>query len=296
MDEFSTERWVKDTTIFIKSVNDLGGKVICLVADRDPAKQLEQAKFLIKKKVKVLVILPVDLKKAAQIVKEAQAAHIPVISYDRLILNATPDYYISFDNIKVGEMQANYVLNRLGKGNIALIGGPKSDYNSSFLRVGQIGVLQPFIEKGDIKIIFDQQATTWSDTAGYRLAKDCLKENNNKIDAFIAGNDVLARGVIQALEEKKLDGKVLVTGQDGDSKACENIMNGKQTMTVYKPIEEIADVAANTAISLAKGEPVKATMTTNNGTKLIPSILISPLIVNKGNIEMQINPKRLAQE
>jgi D-xylose transport system substrate-binding protein len=297
MDDFATERWAKDSTFFINKVNVLGGKVICRIANGNPLKQLEQAKELIGKKVDILVIVPADLKKANQIVEAAHLAHIQVISYDRLILNSNLDYYISFDNVKVGELQAGYVLNRLGKGNVALIGGPLSDYNSYFLRFGQIGILQPFIEKGDIKIIFDKYAPTWSDTSGYQLALSCLKANPNKVDAIIASNDLLAKGVIKALEEKSLSGKVLVTGQDGDSLACENIIMGKQSMTVYKPIEALAFAAAEAAMAIAADRDIEnANTTTNNGTRLVPSILLAPMVVNKGNIGMQINIGKYMKE
>jgi D-xylose transport system substrate-binding protein len=296
MDDFATERWAKDTTFFINRVNELGGKVICRIANRNSAKQLEQAKELIEKKVDVLVIVPADLELAGQIVKAAGEAHIEVISYDRLILNSNLDYYISFDNIKVGELQADYVLNRLGKGNVALIEGPLSDYNSFFLRLGHISVLQPFVEKGDIKIIFNKHASTWSDTAGYQLALSCLKAFPGKVDAFIASNDLLAKGVIKALEEKSLAGKVLVTGQDADSLARENIILGKQSMTVYKPIEALAVAAADAAMTIAGDQDIKNPHTTiNNGSKLVPSILLAPMVVNKGNIQMQINTDKYMQ-
>jgi D-xylose transport system substrate-binding protein len=297
MDDFATERWAKDSTFFINKVNELGGKVICRIANRNPEKQLEQAKELIDKKVDVLVIVPADLEKASQIVVAAHAANIQVISYDRLILNSNLDYYISFDNVKVGELQADYILKRLGKGNVALIGGPLTDYNSYFLRLGQIGILQPFIEKGDIKIIYDKYAPTWSDTSGYQLALSCLKANPKNVDAIIASNDLLAKGVIKALEENSLAGKVLVTGQDADSSACENIIMGKQSMTVYKPIEALAYAAAEAAMSIAGNREIKtANSTINNGTKLVPSILLAPMVVNKGNIGMQISIGKYMKE
>jgi D-xylose transport system substrate-binding protein len=297
MDDFATERWAKDTTFFIAKVNELGGEVICRIANRDPLKQFDQAKELINKKVDVLVIVPADLEKAGQIITIAHAADIKVISYDRLVLNSNLDYYISFDNVNVGELQADYILNRLGKGNVALIGGPLSDYNSFFLRLGQISTLQPFIEKGDIKIVYDKYASTWSDTAGYRLALSCLKAFPNKVDAIIASNDLLAKGVIEALDEKSLTGLVLVTGQDGDSLAIENIILGKQAMTVYKPIEALSFAAAEAAMSIASNRSIEnANTTTNNGTKLVPSILLAPMVVNKGNIGMQIDIGKYMKE
>jgi D-xylose transport system substrate-binding protein len=292
MDQFNVERWAKDTTFFIDNVKKMGGKVICLAANGDPEKQLEQAKQLIDKKVDILVVLPVDLKKAADIVALANRSSIGVISYDRLIQEAFVDYYVSFDNVKVGELQADYIKNRLQKGNIALIGGAAIDQNSFYLRFGQMGVLQPYIERGDIKIVYDKMVKAWTFEEGYEAAKDCLK--NNKVDAIIAGNDLLARGAIKALHEKGLDGKVLVAGQDADSQACENIIKGLQTMSVYKSIQDIASNAARMAMDMARGNPITyATYTVNNGFKLVPSLLIAPMAVNKGNIGMEVNiPKK----
>jgi len=288
MDQFNVERWEKDTTYFIENVNKLGGKVICMVANGDPEKQLDQAKELISKKVDVLVILPVDLKKAAEIVALANKSSIGVISYDRLIQEAYIDYYVSFDNVKVGELQAEYIINRLQKGNIALIGGSISDQNSFYLQFGQMGALQPYIERGDIKVVYNKMVKAWIFEEGYEAAKECLK--NNKVDAIIAGNDLLARGAIKALQEKGLEGKVLVAGQDADTQACENIIKGLQTMSVYKSIQDIASSAARMAIDMAKGNPINyATFTVNNGFKLVPSLLIAPIAVNKGNIGMEVN-------
>ncbi|HPT13537.1 MAG TPA: substrate-binding domain-containing protein [Bacteroidales bacterium] len=287
MDQFNVERWSQDTTYFIKAVNELNGKVICKVANGDPQKQLDQAKELINKKVNVLVIVPADLNKAAEIVNMAHQASVPTISYDRLIQNSYLDYYISFDNVKVGELQADYIRKRLEKGNIALIGGPVSDPNSAYLRFGQLGILQPYLENGDIRIVYDKWVDAWSFEEGYKKAVECL--NKNKVDAIIAGNDLLARGAIKALEEKGLAGKVLVAGQDADTEACENIIKGIQTVSIYKPIEDIAGNAAKLAVDLATGVPViNATITTNNGFRKVPSFLLTPTLVNKGNIGLQV--------
>jgi D-xylose transport system substrate-binding protein len=294
MDQYNVERWAQDTTFFIQNVNKLGGKVICLSANGSSDKQLEQAKQLIDRKVDVLVILPVDLQKAAEIVKLANQASISVISYDRLIQEANVNYYVSFDNVKVGQLQADYIKNRLQKGNVALIGGASIDKNSFLLQFGQMGILQPYIERGDIKVVYNKMVKSWSFDEGYNAAKECLTKN--KVDAIICGNDLLARGAIKALQEKGLAGKVLVAGQDADSQARENIIQGLQTMSVYKSIEDLASNAARMAMDLAKGNTIfYATYTVNNGTKLVPSLLIDPISVNKGNIGMEINTHKKAE-
>lgn len=287
MDQFNVERWSKDTAFFIKAVQEMGGEVICLAANGNPDKQLDQAKALIKKGAEVLVVVPVDLKQAAEIVNVALKASRHVISYDRMIQNSFVDYYISFDNIKVGELQADYIRKRLEKGNIALIGGPPSDQNSNYLKFGQMGILQPYIERGDIKVVYTTMVKNWSFEEGYKAALECLK--GKKVDAIIAGNDLLASGAIKALEERGLSGKVLVAGQDADKEARENIVKGVQTVTVYKPIESLARNAARMAMDLANGNRVDyATSTINNGLKMVPSLLLNPTLVNKGNIGLEV--------
>ncbi len=291
MDQYNVERWAKDTTYFIENVKKMGGDVICMSANGDPDLQLEQAKKLIARKIDVLVILPVDLKKSAEIVNLAQKASIGLISYDRLVENALVDYYISFDNVKVGELQADYIKNRLQKGNVALIGGAYTDKNAYYLQFGQMGILQPYIERGDITVVYDKMVSAWTFDEGYEAAKECLR--SHKVDAIIAGNDLLARGAIKALEEKGLEGKVLVAGQDADSQACEDIVKGVQTMSVYKSIEDIASNAARMAMDMARGNMIYyATYTVNNGVKLVPSLLIDPVAVNKGNIGLEINTRK----
>lgn len=294
MDQYNVERWAKDTTFFIEKVKELGGKVICLSAYGDPDKQLKQAKQLIDQKVNVLVILPVALGQSAEMVKLAKDASIGVISYDRLIQNADVDYYVSFDNVKVGQLQADYIKNRLQKGNIALIGGAETDQNSFLLQFGQKGILQPYIERGDIKIVYDKMVKAWTFDEGYKAAKECLK--NHKVDAIIAGNDLLASGAIKALQEKGLGGKVLVAGQDADTEAREHIIQGLQSMSVYKSIEDIASNAARMAMDMAKGNTIYyAAYTVDNGFKLVPSLLINPISVNKGNIGMEIDTHKKAR-
>jgi len=294
MDQYNVERWAQDTTYFIENVNRLGGKVICLSANGSPDKQLEQAKQLIDQKVDILVILPVELGRGAEMVNLAKKASIGVISYDRLIQDANVDYYVSFDNVKVGQLQADYIKNRLQKGNVALIGGAYIDKNSFLLQFGQMGILQPYIERGDIKVVYNKMVKAWTFEDGYEAAKECLSKN--KVDAIIAGNDLLARGAIKALQEKGLAGKVLVAGQDADSQARENIIQGFQTMSVYKSIEDLAANAARMAMDLARGNSIfYATYTVNNGSKLVPSLLIDPISVNKGNIGMEINTNKKAK-
>ena len=289
MDSLIPERWEKDRELFIQNVEELGGKVLVEIANGDDALQLKQAEKLISEGVDVLVVIPVNQETAGHIVVAAHKAGIKVISYDRLIRNCNLDYYVSTDNIRIGEQQADYLTKIKPKGKYVLIGGAVTDNNAHLLYLGQLNILQPLITKGDIEIVFQEFTQDWKEKEGYELMNKCLDENNNLVDAVIASNDALALGAIRALEERDLAGKVLVAGQDADIKAIRQIVAGTQTMTIYKPIDAITSTAAKIAIKLANGEsPEIMNLTVNNGKKLVPSFLMESMVVHKDNIKMTV--------
>ncbi|WP_289055212.1 substrate-binding domain-containing protein [Carboxylicivirga marina] len=288
MDSLEIERWNKDKALFEEKVKELGGVAVIAVADSDPDKQLEQARQMIDEGVDVLVVVPVDLEKAGEIVKLAHQSYVPVISYDRLIKNCNLDYYVSTDNINIGELQANYLTKISPQGNYVLISGPTSDYNAYLLHLGWMNVLQPLIDKGDINVVLDEFSEFWLPDEAYRILSQYLKDKN-EVDAIICGNDALASGAIAALKEHKKDGRVLLAGQDADIQAVRNIVAGYQTITIYKPIESLAFAAANAAIKISDGEaPSNMHITVNNGKRLVPAILLQASIVNSQNIKMTV--------
>ncbi len=286
---FETPRWQNDQKYFVDAVQQLGGVAIVKMADNNADKQIAQAKELIKKGAMVLVVIPVDQSSAAQIVALAHKKDIRVIAYDRLINNCRLDYYVSTDNIRVGEIQAQYLTKIRPTGNYALIGGPPNDNNSRMLYIGQMSILQPFVERGEIKIAFRQVATAWTTDEGYRLTKASLDSTKNKIDAIICGNDAMALGTIKALKERGLLKKVAVAGQDADMANIEEIMKGNQTLTIFKRIKTMASTAAELAVHLAKGEQIDPYLSTiSNGERLVPSYLVDAVAVNEGNVEMTV--------
>lgn len=288
LDDYSSDRWYRDRDLFIENVNDLGGKVLVDSAMRDIKKQFEQARTMLENGVDVLAIVPVNSEAASAIVKLAHRYDVPVISYDRLIKNCDLDYYVSFENTSVGELMSDYLSKRCPVGNYAIICGPASDNNSRLLKLGQLQVIQPYIENGDIKIVYDDCVDEWSTEEGYRHMKKCLG-TGVEVDAVLCGNDALAEGAIRALKEKGLAGEVLVSGQDAETTAIQNIIAGYQTMTVYKPIEAIANSAANLAVKIGRGEEVpEAIHTTYNGEKMVRSILLPAMVVNRDNINMTV--------
>ncbi len=291
-------RWEKDMNMFKEKISELGATCETANADGDADKQFDQAKEMIDNGAQALVIVPVDQNKAGEIVKYAHKYRIPVISYDRLIKNCNLDYYISTDNIEVGELQASYLTKIKPKGNYGIIGGSTADNNAFLLNLGQMNILQPLIDKGDITIAFNQYTKSWSLHEGYEVCKKYLDDNEDKkLDAVIAGNDDIATGVISALQERNLQGTVLVAGQDADIKAIRNIVAGNQTMTVYKPIKAMAYTAAEAACKISDGiAPSNMNITVNNGNRLVPAILLKSQIVNKQNINLTVVPEGFISE
>src|SRR5262249_4644971 len=213
----------------------------------------------------------------------ARQKSVPIISYDRLILDSEPDLYISFDNVKVGELEAGYLIGRAPRGNYILIGGPPTDNNAQLLRQGQMKALKPALDSGAVKIVAELWARDWQPQDALEKTEAALARSPG-IVAIVASNDVVAGAVVQALGEQKLAGKVLVSGQDADLAALQRIVAGTQTMTVYKPIYKLARRAAQAAVALARGEKIQTTGAMNNGKIDVPSILLEPITVDKSNM------------
>lgn len=288
MDTLLEERWLKDRDLFREACEALGAEVEIIAANGDDAKQITQAEQLISEGVDILVVIPHNADATAAIVKKAHSAGIKVLAYDRLIKNTDVDLYVSFDNEAVGELQAKAITQLVPKGKFVYIGGADTDNNAHLFKQGVFNVLQPSIDRGDITVVYDQWTKDWTPVNALANMKDALEANDNQIDAVIAANDATAGGVVQALEGQGLAGKLPVAGQDAELAAAQRIVEGTQTMTVYKPIKLLADKAAELAVKLAKGEDTGADRTVNNGRIEVPSVLLQPIAVDKSNIDETI--------
>jgi D-xylose transport system substrate-binding protein len=284
MDSLQQERWQRDRDFFVQRAKELGADVLVQSADGNDAVQVRQAENLLTQGVDVLVVVPHNGEIAASIVESAKRQKIPVLAYDRIIRNSDLDFYISFDNVRVGELQAQYLLDRAPKGNYILIGGSPTDNNAQLLRQGQMKVLKPATDSGAVRIAADQWARDWLPSEALRHTENALTQAQNKVAAVVASNDSTAGGAIQALEEQRLAGRVLVSGQDADLAACQRIVAGTQSMTVYKPIRPLASRAAEIAVALAKRSAVESNAKVSNGSKDIPSLLLTPIAVDKSNM------------
>ena len=288
IDDLRLERWQKDRDIFVKKAESLGAKVFVQSANGNEETQMSQIENMINRGVDVLVIIPYNGQVLSNVIAEAKREGIKVLAYDRMINNADIDYYISFDNEKVGELQAQSLVNKVPSGNYFLMGGSPVDNNAKMFRAGQMKVLNPYIKSGEIKIVGDQWADGWLPENALKIMENALTANNNKIDAVVASNDATAGGAIQALSAQGLAGKVAISGQDADLAGVKRIIAGTQTMTVYKPITKLANTAAEIAVELGEGKHPASDAVLNNGIKDVPSRLLTPVEVDKANIDSTV--------
>lgn len=297
METYSLDRWKKDETFFTQKANSLGADVLRAVADGDQNRQNDQASNFLTQGVNGLVVVPKNLKTAAAIIRNAHQNHVPVLAYDRLIRDCDLDVYVTFDNERVGYLQAEGIIKAVPKGNYILLGGASSDNNSKLIRKGQLEAIEEHEKKtGDkINILADPYLDNWDREEARRKISNLLtkfKAEGKRVDAIVASNDATAGGVVAALMAENLQGKVAVSGQDAELTACQRIAEGTQTVTVYKPIKQLAQTAAEIIVRLAKGQkpvdiikslgyPVKYI---NNGYKEVPSIYLTPVYVDKNNL------------
>ncbi|MDQ5846068.1 MAG: substrate-binding domain-containing protein [Acidobacteriota bacterium] len=286
MDTLKEERWQRDKDLVEKRAKELGMEVNIQVANGDDNLQIKQAENLLTQGVDVLIVAPHNGDVAASIVEAGHRQGVPVISYDRLIKNSDVDLYISHQVVRMGEMQAQYLLDHVNKkpANFVIVGGSPTDNNALLLHQGQMNVLKPAVDRGDVKIVVDQYAKEWQANEALKIVENALTLVNNQVDAVVASNDGTARGAVQALEGQSLAGKVLVSGQDADLASLKLIVEGKQTMTIYKAIQPLAYGAVDAAIKLARGESVGTTETIDNGFKKVPAILLEPVAVDRNNL------------
>lgn len=289
MDTLKEERWQGDRDIFVKRAQELGADVLVQSANSDDTRQVSDVDALLSRGVNALVIIPHNGAAMATAVEKAHANGVPVLAYDRLITNSDLDLYMTFDNVKVGELQAQFLVDRLnaaggGKKRIVRIYGSKTDNNAVLFKEGQDHVLQPLIQSGAIEVVHEDWAQDWRPENAKRIANAAITNAGRNIDGILASNDGTAGGAIQALLEEGLAGKVLVTGQDAELAACQRIVAGTQAMTIYKPLSRLATQAAEVAVKLAKGRPVIAKGELDNGKIKVPSVFLDVIAVTKENL------------
>lgn len=279
-----TERWQKDVDLLVEYGEMNNVTVNVLVANEDAELQLAQAENLINQGVDALIIIPLDGEKIAPIIDKAHDAGIEVIAYDRMINHTDLDYYVSFDSIKVGEYEAQGVVDIISKGKFIYLGGSEVDNNAFLLKEGTLSVIQSYLDNGDIELVIDTFVDAWKTETAYQIVYDYLAAGNH-LDAIISANDGMADGAIQALKEFDLAGEIPISGQDAELTACQRVAEGTQTLTVYKPLATLAEKAMQMAVQSAKKETVETNDFTENKQGIqIPSFLLGSTPVYKNNL------------
>ena len=284
-----SDRYIIEKQVFSAKIQELGGEALIASADYNSELQIQQAKDLIGQGAKVLVISSLNLNTAAAIVRNAHDNGVKVIAYDRLIKNCDLDYYLTFDNEKVGKLMTDYVTKIKPNGNYILLGGDKADQNAIWVKSGQKSALVPFLNSGGIKVVYDIYVEDWSGDNARAEIKKYLDLSASVPDAILSAYDGMSTGVIDLLKEYGLAGKVLVTGQDAELAACRNIVAGYQTMTIYKSVKQLAIKAAEVSVKLINNEKIKdVNKSINNGQIEVPSILLEPIVVDKNNLKSTV--------
>ncbi|MFC1736700.1 substrate-binding domain-containing protein [Candidatus Hydrogenedentota bacterium] len=297
METYDVARWSRDEAFFKEKAGSMGAEVLTAVANGDQDKQNKQADAFLTQGVDVLVVIPKNLKTAGRIIRNAHERNVPVVAYDRLITGCDLDVYITFDNEKVGYLQAQGVLKAVPEGNYILLGGASSDNNAKLLRAGQLKAVKEHEEATGkkINILTDPFLDNWDkEEARSRISNLLTKFNaeGTTVDAIVASNDGTAGGAIAALKAEGLRGKVAVSGQDAELAACQRIVEGTQTVTVYKPVRSLAEKSAEIAVRLARGEKPKEVIKNlgyevsplDNGFKEVPAVFLEPVFVDSKNM------------
>ncbi len=295
---FQEERWKTDEAAIKAALEAAGAEYVSADAQSSSAKQLSDVESLIAQGVDALIILAQDASAIGPAVQAAADEGIPVVGYDRLIDDPRA-FYLTFDNVEVGRMQARAVLAAQPKGNYVMIKGSPTDPNSDFLRGGQQEVLQDAIDKGDIKIVAEAYTDGWLPANAQRNMEQILTAQDNKVDAVVASNDGTAGGVVAALTAQGMEG-IPVSGQDGDHAALNRVAKGTQTVSVWKDARDLGKAAGEIAVALASGTPMSeipgAVKWTSPSGKELWAKFLKPIPITRDNLSVVVDAGWISKE
>ena len=312
----SLERWNRDGKYLEEQFKAAGFETILTYSDNKSDRQVNDIQNMIAEDVDLLIVAAIDGVALNTAMNEAAEADIPVISYDRLILNDAVSYYVSFDNYTVGKLQGEFVEKTLDLANagdkvynIEFTAGDPADNNAGYFFNGAYDVLSPYIEAGTLNVVSGQKdfvsvaTDQWSTDTALERAQNILGSyyaDGTQLDVWLCSNDSTALGVAQAITSDYAgDNAVIITGQDGDEANLKNIVDGVQTMTVYKNVANEAIVTLGLAEAMMKGETIDAGLCdtfgidcaydvesyeTSAGNKC-PSFLLVPSVITKDNLQ-----------
>ena len=288
---FQEERWKTDEAAMKEALEAAGAEYVSADAQSSAAKQLSDIESLIAQGVDALVILAQDAQAIGPAVQAAANEGIPVVAYDRLIEDERA-FYLTFDNVEVGRMQARAVLEEAPEGNYVMIKGSPADPNADFLRGGQQEVLQEAIDSGAITIVGEAYTDGWLPANAQRNMEQILTAQDNEVDAVVASNDGTAGGAVAALTAQGMQG-IPVSGQDADHAALNRVAQGTQTVSVFKDSRDLGRRAAEVAVELAGGTEMGAIegaepYTTPGGTEVTAEFL-EPIPVTQENLDVVLD-------
>ncbi|UCH24440.1 MAG: D-xylose ABC transporter substrate-binding protein [Trueperaceae bacterium] len=296
---FQEERWKRDEAAMQGKIEELGGTYIKADAQSSPEKQISDVESLIARGADALIILSQDAGAIGPAVERAAAEGIPVLGYDRLIEDERA-FYLTFDNVEVGRMQARGVFDALPSGNYVFIKGSAADPNADFLHGGQLEVLQAAIDSGDITVVGEQYTDGWLPENAQRNMEQILTANNNQVDAVVASNDGTALGVLAALSAVGLEG-IPLSGQDGDIANLNNVAKGLQTVDVWKDARALGSKAGEIAMLLAQGTPldgVPGATVFSDGPKGVAmnAVLLAPVPITRDHLDIVLDAGWITKE
>ena len=295
---FQEERWKTDEAAIKAALAAAGAEYVSADAQSSSAKQLADVESLIARGVDALIILAQDSAAIGPAVDAAAAEGIPIVGYDRLIEDDRA-FYLTFDNVEVGRMQARAVLAAQPSGKYVMIKGSPTDPNADFLRGGQQEVLQAAIDKGDIEIVAEAYTDGWLPANAQRNMEQILTAQDNQVDAVVASNDGTAGGVVAALTAQGMDG-IPVSGQDGDHAALNRVALGTQTVSVWKDARDLGRAAGEIAVALANGSKMadvdSVQQWTSPGGTTLNAVFLAPVPVTKDNLSAVVDAGWIAKD
>lgn len=290
---YNEERWALwDEPAIVAALEEAGATYINSDAGSSAEQQLTDVENLIAQGADALIILAQDGTAILPAVQSALGQGIPVIAYDRLIEDPGA-LYITFDNVRVGAMQAEVIYDLVPSGNYVIIKGNAADANADFLRAGYEEVIGEAVSAGDIEIVFEEYTDNWDPALAQTNMEQALTQANNDVQAVLSENDGMAGGVVAALEAQGLAGEVPVSGQDGDQAALNRVALGTQSVSVWKDARELGTAAGQAAVALAQGtanEDVEGVVQFDSpGGNSMTSILLEPIPITQDNLDVVVD-------
>lgn len=283
-DTFIIERWNKDIRIFTSEMASRGAEVLLQLSAGGSEAQIKQIEFLVSQGIDALVVIPHDSDLLSGVIQQVIEKGIPVVAYDRMVNGVPLSAYVSFDNVQVGRLMAESLVAVRPVGNYFIVNGSLHDSNSFEVNRGIYSVIQPHIQAGRIEVKKEIWLDEWSFDEALQKVGNTFEHSTDFV-AITSGNDQIAEAILQLLAERRLAGKIPVTGQDAELSACQHIVEGIQLMTVYKPINKLASLAADVTIKLVRREPLLPdTYVSNGSTREIPYFKQEVYAVTKDNM------------